>query len=149
MTVRALLVGTVAVAFAAATVQAFAAPAAISDIRISFKLDARLSGPTYGSERWMATPTFSAAFDPVHVKADGIGRRGAQTAIAPRWTAADSAMVTISPVEGAEVAISVKRAGQTTIEVSFGGVSRTLSIKSSALPTKTFLVEFAQQPPGR
>jgi hypothetical protein len=38
-----------------------AAPAAAATINVAFKLDPRLSGPTYGGERWVSPPTYTAA----------------------------------------------------------------------------------------
>jgi hypothetical protein len=116
----------------------------LADIRVFFKLDPRLSGPTYGGERWVAPPTYSTAADPIHLRAEGVDAMGGTKRISPKWTAADPRMVAISASAGGEAQISVKHAGDSTVQIAVDGVSRTLSIKSSRLQgTGVLQVEIA------
>lgn len=104
---------------------------ALSDITISLKLDPRLSGATYGGERWISSPTYTGASaqDAVEAKAMGVGLKGEPVRISPKWTPSDSAMVTVSPAEGEQVKITVKSAGESKLEIETQGISKTLVIK--------------------
>src|SRR5574342_139624 len=53
--------------------------AALTRINVSFKLDPRLSGPTYGGERWVSPATYmgASAQDAVEVRARTVDARGA------------------------------------------------------------------------
>jgi len=121
-----------------------AGPVPLADIRVYYKLDPRLSGPTYGGERWVAPPTYSTASDPIHLRAEGVDANGRAKRISPKWTAADPRMVGISASAGGAAQISVKHAGESTVQIAVDGVSRTLSIKSSRLQgTGVLQVEIA------
>jgi FKBP-type peptidyl-prolyl cis-trans isomerase FklB len=104
----------------------------LSGIQISFKLDPRLSGPTYGGEHWVSPLTYTGvtAQDTVEVRIEGIGPKGQPVKISPKWTPSDPEMVTVSPEEGSSVKITVKRAGESSLKVTAQGVSRDLSIKA-------------------
>ena len=101
-------------------------------INISFKLDPRLSGPTYGGERWVSPPTFvgAAGQDRVEARVAGIDAKGRSVKISPKWTPADADMVEVTPNEGSAVSIAVKRAGATTIALTVPGASMQLSVKA-------------------
>ena len=118
----------------------------LADIRIFFKLDSRLSGPTYGGERWVSPPTFTTTQPPVSVRVEGVDAKGNTARISPKWTPADPAIIAVSPAEGTEVKISVKQAGESSLEVKAGDVSRKLSIKARALPGNALMVEITPQP---
>jgi hypothetical protein len=107
-------------------------PAALTGINVSFKLDPRLSGPTYGGERWVSPPTYTGASaqDTVEARAFGIGANGQPVNISPKWRAADPEMVDVSPGEGNAVKITVRRAGESSLEVASQGLSKKLSIKA-------------------
>ena len=107
------------------------ATGSLSGIQVSFKLDPRLSGPTYGGEHWVSPPVYSgiSAQDTVEVRVEGIGPEGQSVRISPRWTPSDPEMVTVTPEEGSLVKIRVKRAGESSVQVAASGVSRKLSIK--------------------
>jgi FKBP-type peptidyl-prolyl cis-trans isomerase FklB len=108
-----------------------AAPAA-SAINVSFKLDPRLSGPTYGGERWVSPPTYMGANaqDTVEARTEATDAHGRPLKISSTWTASDPEMVTVSPDEGNRVKITVKRAGESNVEVASAGLSKILSIKA-------------------
>ena len=101
-------------------------------INISFKLDPRLSGPTYGGERWVSPPIFAGAAgqDRVEARVAVIDAKGRSVKISPKWTPADADMVEVTPNEGSAVSIAVKRAGATTIALTVPGASRQLSVKA-------------------
>jgi FKBP-type peptidyl-prolyl cis-trans isomerase FklB len=109
-----------------------AATPALSDIQVSFKLDPRLMGGTYGGERWISSQKYMGtnAQDTVDARVQGIDAQGRPIKISPKWTPSDPDMVTISPEEGNLVKITVKHAGESSIEVASEGVSRKLSINA-------------------
>lgn len=106
--------------------------APISDIRISFKLDPRLHGPTYGGELWVSPRTYSGinGQDIVDVRATGIDAKGGPVDISPEWIPSNPEIVTVSPDHGAQVKIMVKTSGQTGLKVQSQGISKELLIKS-------------------
>ena len=106
--------------------------APISDIRISFKLDPRLHGPTYGGERWVSPRTYSGinGQDIVDARATGIDAKGRPVDISPEWVPANPAIAAVSPDHGTQTKITVKGAGQTTLKVLSQGISKELLIKS-------------------
>lgn len=108
-------------------------PASLTGMAISFKLDPRLAGGTYGGERWVSPPTYSgaAAQDTVEARVEGIGPKGQTLKVSPRWTPSDPEMVTVSPEEGSSVRITVKREGECRLQVGFQGVSRELIVKGT------------------
>jgi hypothetical protein len=95
------------------------APGALTGIAVSFKQDPRLTKGLYMGERWVSPP--------VH----GVDAKGNKMKIAPTWTPSDSEMVTVTPGEGSDVKIAVKRAGKSTLKVAAPGASKELSIKAT------------------
>lgn len=111
-----------------------AAPAADKPrIQVAFKLDPRLSGPTYGGEHWVSPQTYrgASAQDTVEVRASAVDARGRLVKISPGWKVSDAEMVTVSPPRGDRVTIAVKRAGESSVTVAQDGTSRTLSVKAT------------------
>jgi hypothetical protein len=110
-----------------------AAPA--GGIQVSFKLDPRVTKSLYMGERWVSGATYSSAPAPegeaIIVEARA-RRAGAATAgeARPRWIASDPEMVTVSPAEGDDVKVTVRRAGESTVTVSHGDVSRAFTVKT-------------------
>jgi FKBP-type peptidyl-prolyl cis-trans isomerase FklB len=118
----------------ASSEQANLATSPVAGITVSFKLDARLSGPTYGGERWLSPPTFSSAAQPgkegtVDVKVRGVDAGGRPVDIVPEWTAADPDMVTVTPGQNDMFKITVKRVGESRLRVASQGVSKELVVK--------------------
>jgi hypothetical protein len=109
-----------------------AAPATPSRIQVAFKLDPRLSGSTYGGERWVSVPSFSAASaqSVLDARVSGVDARGAVAAIQADWTPADPGMVDVVPRHGAQVRITVKRPGEGVVMVTHAGMSRKLTVKA-------------------
>ncbi len=112
------------------------APASLSDIQISFKMDTRLSGGgTYGGERWLSGPTYigASAQDIVEVRVEGINDEGQRVKINAAWTPSNPRMVEVSPSAGDHVKITVKRAGESMLRVDAQGVSRELLLKAKSV----------------
>jgi hypothetical protein len=105
-------------------------------MKISFQMDPRITRSTYTGERWISPPTFIQVGLPdakeisVVARCEGVDAKGMPVAVNPRWTPSDPGMVTVSPGQGKEVKITVKRAGQSGLEVAGQGVSRKLSVKA-------------------
>ena len=62
--------------------------ASLTDIRVLFKLDPRLSGPTYGGERWLSPPTFTSGAQAgtvgtVDVRVQGVDTTGRAVKVIP------------------------------------------------------------------
>jgi len=101
-------------------------------IQLSFKLDPRLSGATYGGERWVSPPTYqgSSGQNAVEAKASLVDASGRPTKSTIDWKASDPEMVAVSPARGEQVTITVKRAGESSLTLTSGAVSRKLGVKA-------------------
>jgi hypothetical protein len=125
------------------------AAAALTKINVSFKLDRRVHGPTYGGDLWVSPPTFTAVQGgqevTVEARAEGVDAQGKPVNISPIWIAADPDTASVSPGRGRKVKISVKRAGQTSLEVVSPGGSKKMSIKAMVTHEgKSLQVEITQ-----
>jgi len=112
------------------------AAGALSDIKVSFKLDPRLTRAQYMGDRWVSKPTFTSTVQAgpeltVEVRAQGFDAKGGPVPIDPQWIPADPDMVAVAPGQGRQVAIIVKRAGETRLKMVSGEVSQDLSIKGA------------------
>jgi FKBP-type peptidyl-prolyl cis-trans isomerase len=114
-----------------------------TSLKVSFKLDPRVLGGSYGGERWVSPPTYTTTLDTVEARVAGVDPKGGLRNISVKWTPSDPEMVTVSPSEGNEVKISVKRAGISTLKVAAPGVSKQLSIKAT-VEGNAFRVEITQ-----
>ena len=121
--------------------------AAATRLKVFFKLDPRLSGPTYGGERWVSPPTFmgASAQDSVQTRVEGVGAQGQPIKLSAKWTPSDPAMVEVLPGVGHDVNIKVKRPGESTLEFAAQGVTRQLAIKAEQ-KNNVLLVQLSQQP---
>jgi FKBP-type peptidyl-prolyl cis-trans isomerase FklB len=119
------------------------AGASLTGIMVSFKLDPRLSGGSYGGERWVSPPIYtgSSGQDVVEARASGVGTKGQAIPINPKWVASDPAMVTISPDQGEQVKITVKSVGESRVQVTADSVTKELLIKAEYLPSKVIQVQ--------
>ena len=133
-----------------------AAAPTLAGINVSFKLDPRLTQGLYMGERWVSPPTYTNNNSrdgktlTVEARADGLDGKGQATNINPRWIPADPEMVVVSPSQGSAVTITVKRAGQTSVQVASQDISKKLSIKatnphsSSGNPVQGLQIEISQ-----
>ncbi len=122
--------------------------APLGDLRISFKLDTRLSGATYGGERWIASTPFTSLAQvgtqaTVEVKADGVAKNGAPIRAAVEWRPADPEMITVAPGENSQAKITVHHAGESKVTVASNGVSKQLLVKAKYIGNAT-QVEISQ-----
>jgi FKBP-type peptidyl-prolyl cis-trans isomerase FklB len=111
-------------------------PAAdVTDLVISFKLDPRFLGGTYGQVGWITPETYQgiSGQDTVEAKADGLDATGTPVAgINAEWIPENPDMVTVSPGEDGSVKIIVRSPGESSLKVVYGDLSKTLSIKARA-----------------
>ena len=109
----------------------------LSRITIFFKLDQRLSGPTYGGPRWVSPPTYSFAQGgeqlTVEAKTQGVGANGNLMDINAEWTPADPEMVTVTRGQKNEVTITVKHEGESKLQLAAQGVAKELLIKAKSI----------------
>jgi FKBP-type peptidyl-prolyl cis-trans isomerase FklB len=121
-----------AMGFAGAVPSAEGQTPALTDLQVSFKLDPRLTQGQYLGELWVSPPTYTGTTgqDTVEARAQGTDGRGRPVNTSPRWIPADPEMVTVSPSEGNQVKITVKRAGESRLQVISQGVSKELSVKA-------------------
>ena len=112
------------------------APGALTGIEVSFKMDPRITRGMYMGDRWISPPTFTSTFQEgkettVEARVHGVDAKKNKMKIKPKWTPSDPGMVTVTPGEGSDVKIAVKRAGKSTLNVAAPGVSKELSIKAT------------------
>lgn len=105
---------------------------ALARIQVSFKLDPRLASGVYGGELWVSPANYTGATaqDTVEIKALGVDAKGNSISISPEWFPSDPEMVAVSPSQGEQVKITVKRPGQSSLKVVSQGVSKELAIKA-------------------
>jgi FKBP-type peptidyl-prolyl cis-trans isomerase len=112
-----------------------ASPAS-TQIRVSFKKDMALLGPTYGGASWVSPPTYGPVVQigstcVLEAKAEGFGRDGKRLPeLTFEWKPQDPEMVTVSPLVGNQFAISVKRPGESRLDVSAQGATRELIVQA-------------------
>lgn len=114
-------------------------------IFLSFKLDPRVLGPTYGGEHWVSPPIYTGARaqDSVETRARAVDARGVPVKAEAQWTVSDPEVVTVSPPRGERVTVTAKRAGASTVTVKAGAASRTFTVKA-ANPGGTWQLHLTQ-----
>jgi len=143
------LEGLLVTALLASVAVAQEAPTSLS---ILFKQDPRLFGGTYGAQRWLSSPNFTSAPQPgtvgtVDVKVRGVDAGGRLVAVAAEWTAADPDMVAVASRPNDEYRITVLGAGESTLVVAAGGVSRALVVRARTVGG-AIVVEIRQPAPS-
>jgi hypothetical protein len=104
-------------------------------IQVSFKLDPRLTRSLYMGDRWVSPPNYQHATQvgdssTLEARAEVIDTKGRPLAARPTWTPADPEMVSVSPSQGNQVHINVRRAGQSRLKLAYGGASKELTVKA-------------------
>jgi hypothetical protein len=100
-------------------------------VRVSFKLDPRLTDGLYMGERWVSPPIFHAAAQTgstfsVEAKVEGLAAGSAVT-----WTPSDPDAVAVAPPGAERVEITVTRAGRSTLTVAVGADASVLTIDAA------------------
>lgn len=109
-------------------------PAAdVSEIKVFFKLDPRLTRGMYMGDRWVSPPTFTSVLPlskevAVEARADALDAAGRKMGIIPEWTAANPDMIKVSPTQGRKVKIIVLKEGRSDLSVTFQGKTKKLSV---------------------
>jgi hypothetical protein len=106
---------------------------AAAAIQLSFRLDPRLAGGTYGGERWISPPTFSgtSAQDTVEAMARPVDAAGRPTGAGVDWKPSDPELVTVTPSRGERVRITVKRAGQCGLALTSGAAVKQVTVRAT------------------
>ena len=124
------------------------AAAALADIKVSFKLDPRLTQSLDLGERWVSPATHPGAREgkfTVAARADVLDAQGKPMDISLEWLPADPGMVAVSPRQGNEVQITVQSAGQSNLKVTSPKGSKELSIMAW-YQDDAIRVEISQRP---
>jgi hypothetical protein len=103
--------------------------------QVSFKLDPRLTRSLYMGDRWVSPPTYQHATQvgessTLEARALLVDAKGIPLAASPTWTPADPEMVTVSPSQGNQVKITVRRAGESHLKLAYGRVNKDLTVKA-------------------
>jgi len=117
------------------------------ELQISFKLDSRLSGPTYGGERWVPAPYGPIAYSGTYTleaRTYRVDSLGVQIAVDAEWIPEDPKLVTVSPARGNQVTITLQGLGETSLLVKTEGTSKKLYIKTTAQNELVQTVEITQ-----
>jgi hypothetical protein len=103
-------------------------------MKVSFRLDPRLTKGLHMGERWVSPPTYMSSKDgnvfTVDARAHGVDVAGHPIKHAT-WLPAEPDMVAVSPHEGNQVEITVLRAGRSELTVSGGGAEKQLTVEAT------------------
>ena len=107
----------------------------LKDIQVVFKQDRRLTQGLYMGERWVSPSTYSSLRQQgqeytLEARAYGIDSKGRRMPISPEWIPADADMVVVSPTQGDAVKITVKRGGESRLNMAVNGFSKELLVKA-------------------
>ena len=131
--IRLLFAAVLLAISSAVAIQGSRAATSLADIRVSFKLDPRLTQSLYMGDRWVSPPTYSrfnaASGTTINVRAVGIDVQRKRVPISATWTVADPELATVSPVKDSEVRITIHKEGQSELVVSSDNISKTMVIK--------------------
>jgi len=104
-------------------------------IKVEFKLDPRVTSSAYMGDRWVSPLTFTLVQQGAVATIDGraflLDPNGADTKAIPEWTSANLELVTVTPGEGNRVVLTVNLPGESSLQVSSQGTSKTLSLKAT------------------
>jgi hypothetical protein len=101
-------------------------------IKISFKLDPRITKSLHMGTRWVSPPTYVGKHegDLFTVQARADGATAGRAIRDPTWSPAEPDMVAVTPDRGREVEISVLREGRSTLTVAEGDAGRTVTVNA-------------------
>jgi FKBP-type peptidyl-prolyl cis-trans isomerase FklB len=108
--------------------------AGIADVKVSYKVDPRITQSLYMGERW-ASPMTQKCVNTgttcsVEAKADVVDANGAPIKATAEWIPADPKIVAVTPDRGNKVTIIVLQAGETSLKVTAGEFSKELFISA-------------------
>jgi len=121
----------------------------LSDLRVSFKLESRLTRSLYMGDRWLSPATYLqvGAGDDCTIEASirGLDAEGNAVKTPATWRVADPEMVSVSaPGPGNTVKLTVVRPGETTVEITAEGISKQLPLHAKSYGG-TLLVAMGQE----
>jgi len=124
--------------------------ASVAGVQLSFKRDPRMVDPFRGIGPWVIGSNYKGATaqDTVEVRAEGVDAGGKPAKISPEWTVSDPEMVTISPNQGDDVKITVHKAGESKLKISYQGQSKELVVRAKYVG-KFMLFEIAPSTPAK
>jgi FKBP-type peptidyl-prolyl cis-trans isomerase FklB len=109
-----------------------AAAPAVKELQVSFKRDPRMVDPYRGIGVWVTGSTYKGATAQtiVEARAEGVGASGKAFKISAQWSASDPDMVTVSPTQGDNVNITVRRAGESRVKVAYQELSKEFVVRA-------------------
>jgi len=127
-----------------------ASTASVTGIQLTFKRDPRMVDPTRGLGPWVTGSSYrgATAQNTVEVRAEGVDAAGKTTKISPEWSASDAEMVTVSPSRGDDVKITVHKAGESKLKITYQGVTKELVVKGQYVG-KFMLFEISPPTPAK
>ena len=127
-----------------------ASTASVTGIQLTFKRDPRMVDPTRGLGPWVTGSSYTGATaqDTVEVRAEGVDAAGKPTKISPEWSASDAEMVIVSPSRGDNVKITVHKAGESKLKITYQGVTKELVVKGQYVG-KFMLFEISPPTPAK
>jgi FKBP-type peptidyl-prolyl cis-trans isomerase FklB len=126
-----------------------AAPA-VKEIQLTFKRDPRMVDPFRGMGPWVTGSEYTGATaqDTVEARAEGVDAAGKSLKISPTWSASDARMVTVSPIQGDDVKITVHKAGESRLKITYRGLSKELVVRGQYVG-KFMLFQITPPPPAK
>ncbi|MBI5231664.1 MAG: hypothetical protein HY876_05820 [Coriobacteriales bacterium] len=117
-------------------------------LRISFKLDPRLTKSLYMGERWVSGPKFTPPSRQgevlVEARAEATAKAGNPPDIEATWESADADVLDVSPPKGRQIKLRIKAPGSTTLTVRGGGVEKAIGVRCTETARGTLKVVITQ-----
>ncbi len=113
---------------------------AVKDIRLSFKLDPRLTRSLHMGDRWVSPSVYIRVGEgkevTVEARVQAVDAKGKAVDVGAEWTPADPEMVTVTAAQGPkgrgrQFNITVRRAGETILKVASQDVTKELIVKAT------------------
>ena len=109
-------------------------------IAVSYRLDPRLAGGTYGGERWIAGPSYTSSAQPGPTAV--VEAKASKTTT---WSASDTRMVSVAPVSAGRVRITVNKPGESTLTLRNEDTTTELVVRGLAVGSSAMQVQIAQK----